>query len=362
MLLVTALDLDLQPPALTLPRPRRRVLVRGLRASVVPALGLTCLLLPGLGSVGALVLGVSVAFAGLNVWEAESSLLAKRLLTLSVMGLGAGLDLHAVAGVGLLGAGLAVGSIAFCLSLGWLLAKLFRVDAITGLLVAAGTAICGGSAIAAVAPTLRAREHQVTAALGTVFALNALALLVFPAVGHALGMNSEAFGLWCAIAIHDTSSVVGAAMTFGPDALEVATTVKLARALWIIPLTAAFALHTRRQLRAERAARLSALLAAGETDSLRAESEAPPPRAARPWFILGFVALAVLMTLVPSLAPVGDAISALARRALVLTLFLVGASLSRESLRRVGARPFLQGVVLWVVVSSVSLGVILLVA
>jgi uncharacterized membrane protein YadS len=370
---VTAAPLDLQPAALTLTLPRAphptavSALRHGLgapawRRLVVPALGLVCLLVPALGSVGALLLGVAVAFAGLNVWEAETSRLAKRLLTLSVMGLGAGLDLHAVAGVGLLGAGLAVGSIAFCLSLGWALGRLFRVDAITGLLVAAGTAICGGSAIAAVAPTLRAREHQVTAALGTVFALNALALLVFPAVGHALGMDAEAFGLWCAIAIHDTSSVVGAAMTFGPDALEVATTVKLARALWIVPLTAAFALHTRRQQRAERAACLAQRAAGEQFDASAALSEPPPPRAARPWFILGFVALAALSTLAPSLAPVGDAISALARRALVLTLFLVGAALSRESLRQVGVRPFAQGALLWAVVSAASLGVILLVA
>jgi hypothetical protein len=233
--------LPLHRPDLSLPAPTRwAALGAPLRRAVVPALGLLCLLLPGMGSVGALLLGVAVAFAGLNVWEAETNALAKRLLMLSVMGLGAGLDLRAVVDVGLLGAGLAVGSIALCLGLGWGLARLFRVDALTGLLVTAGTAICGGSAIAAVAPTVSARPHQVTAALGTVFALNAVALLVFPLVGHALGMDAHQFGLWCAVAIHDTSSVVGAAMTYGPDALEVATTVKLARALWIIPLTAAW--------------------------------------------------------------------------------------------------------------------------
>ena len=321
---------------------------------VLPALGLLCLLVPKLGSVGALALGVGVALLGLNAWEAESGRLAKRLLTLSVVGLGAGLDLRAVAQVGALGAGLAVGSIALCLALGRLFARLLRVDALTGLLVAAGTAICGGSAIAAVAPTVRAREHQVTAALGTVFALNALALLVFPAVGHALALSDQAFGLWCAIAIHDTSSVVGAAMTFGPDALALATTVKLARALWIVPLTAGLALHTRRRERNARAERDA--LTHGQVDHAATE---PPPRAARPWFILGFLVLALLTTFVPSFAPAGDVLSALARRVLVLTLFLVGASLSPAALRRVGARPFLQGAVLWGIVSTVSLGVIL---
>lgn len=351
--------LPLHRPDLSLPAPTRwAALGAPLRRAVVPALGLLCLLLPGMGSVGALVLGVAVAFAGLNVWEAETNALAKRLLMLSVVGLGAGLDLAAVADVGLLGAGLAVGSIAFCLTLGWLLARLFRVDPLTGLLVTAGTAICGGSAIAAVAPTVSARAHQVTAALGTVFALNAVALLVFPLVGHALGMDAHQFGLWCAVAIHDTSSVVGAAMTYGPDALEVATTVKLARALWIIPLTAGLAWHTRRQRRAARVAALAETPVAGT----QAPSSRPPeaPRAARPWFILGFVVLAALVNLFPSLAPLGDAASALSRRLLVLTLFLVGAALSRDALRAVGLRPFLQGVTLWVAVSLVSLGAIML--
>lgn len=353
----TALELDLHAarttPARGPARSRGAFTSRArsiARRAVMPALGLACLLLPGLGSVGALALGVGVALLGLNAWEAESGRLAKRLLALSVMGLGAGLDLRAVMEVGALGAGLAVGSIVLCLALGGLLSRLLRVDALTGLLVAAGTAICGGSAIAAVAPTVRAREHQVTAALGTVFALNALALLVFPAVGRGLALSDQAFGLWCAIAIHDTSSVVGAAMTFGPDALALATTVKLARALWIVPLTAALALHTRRRERAERAA----LGSAHDGDHA-----ASAPRAARPWFILGFLALSLLTTFVPGLAPAGELLSVGARHALVLTLFLIGAALSPHALRQVGARPFVQGALLWAVVSALSLSVIL---
>jgi len=353
---VTTLELHGSPLTLPASPPARgadstpRLPGLGWRRAVLPALGLLCLVLPGMGSVGALVLGVAVALLGLNVWEAESQALAKRLLTWSVVGLGAGLDLGAVAHVGRLGAGLAVGSIALCLVLGGLLGRLFRVDGLTSLLVTAGTAICGGSAIAAVAPTVAARAHQVTAALGTVFALNAVALLVFPLVGHALGMSAEQFGLWCAVAIHDTSSVVGAALTHGPDALEVATTVKLARALWIVPLTAGLAWHTRRR-QASRAG-------AGSSNGPARGA----PRAARPWFILGFVALALVAHVFPSLAPVGDAVSALSRRVLVLTLFLVGAGLSREALRAAGLRPFLQGVTLWLAVSLISLGVILIVA
>ncbi|MBO6935461.1 MAG: putative sulfate exporter family transporter [Deltaproteobacteria bacterium] len=294
---------------------------------------------PAVGSAAALGLGAVIALGGLAGDEARIQNAAKGLLALSVVGLGASLDLRDVLDVGALGASLAVASILGCLALGLLLAKVFRVDPITGLLVSAGTAICGGSAIAAVAPTVRARGHQITAALGTVFVLNAVALLVFPAVGAALRMDAEQFGLWSAIAIHDTSSVVGAAMTHGERALEIATTVKLSRALWIVPLTVILAWRARRAQPANEDA----------------------PRAARPWFIAGFVGLAVLVTLVPALQPAGEAVGQVARRLMVVSLFLVGASLSRPALRAVGVRPFLQGVLLWVVVAATSLGAVLLV-
>ncbi len=317
----------------TLPLPRVRA-----GALVVPVGALVCVH-PSMGSAAALGLGAALALLGLTGHEARVRNAAKGLLALSVVGLGASLDLREVLDVGALGASLAVASIAGCLALGLLLAKVFRVDAVTGLLVSAGTAICGGSAIAAVAPTVRARGHQVTAALGTVFVLNAVALLVFPAVGQALQMNAEQFGLWSAIAIHDTSSVVGAAMTHGERALEIATTVKLSRALWIVPLTVVLAWRARR------------------TTPVNEDA----PQAARPWFIAGFVGLAVLVTLVPTLRPAGAAIGEVARRLMVVSLFLVGASLSRPALRAVGLRPFLQGVLLWVVVAATSLGAILLV-
>jgi len=308
------------------------------RAPSALAVGALVCLHPAMGSAAALGLGALLALTGLAGDEARVQSAAKGLLALSVVGLGASLDLREVLDVGVLGASLAVASIVGCLLLGLLLARVFRVDPVTGLLVAAGTAICGGSAIAAVAPTIRARGHQVTAAFGTVFVLNALALLVFPAIGDGLHMNAEQFGLWSAIAIHDTSSVVGAAMSHGERALEIATTVKLSRALWIVPLTVALAWRARRA----------------------DPSNEDGPRAARPWFIAGFVALALLVTLQPSLQPAGEAIGAAARRLMVVSLFLVGASLSRRALRRVGLRPFLQGVFLWVVVATASLAAILL--
>src|SRR5262249_22271999 len=151
------------------------------------------------------------------------------------------MDLRVVAQAGLHGIGYTALSIAVALGLGTLLARALRVGSRTGLLISVGTAICGGSAIAAAAPALRAKEHEVTVALATVFLLNGAALFLFPAIGHAVGLDQTRFGLWAALAIHDTSSVVSASMSFGQRALEVATTVKLARALWIVPVTFAIA-------------------------------------------------------------------------------------------------------------------------
>lgn len=317
------------------------------RPAVLPAVvvltGAAVCMTPLMNSGLALLAGIVVAQLGLNPWTSRTASTAKKMLALSVVGLGAGLDARAMANVGATGAALAVGSILVCLAAGAGLAKLLRVDPITGLLVAAGTAICGGSAIAAVGPTVRAREHQLAAALGTVFLLNAVALFVFPAVGEALGLDARSFGLWCALAIHDTSSVVGAAVTHGPDALEIATTVKLSRALWIIPLTAALAWRTRRR-------RIEA--SAGDV-------QLP---IARPWFILGFVLVAAAVNLFPELRMAGELVSSVSRRLLVVTLFLVGASLDRQTFRRMGVRPLLQGVALWCFVSVATLAVILRVA
>jgi len=180
------------------------------------------------------------AFLGLtlgNPRARETRAWTHRLLPLAVIGLGAQMNLVAVAKAGLHGLGITALSITLVLSLGLWLARRLKVDPDAGLLIAVGTAICGGSAIAAVAPVIRARSHQVSVALATVFLLNAAALVLFPPIGHAVGLGQDGFGLWAALAIHDTSSVVGAGLAYGPRALEVATTVKLARALWIVPVT-----------------------------------------------------------------------------------------------------------------------------
>lgn len=261
--------------------------------------------------------------------------LAHHLLAASVVALGAGVDLCAIADVGIEGAVMTAGTIALCLGLGAALTRALGIAPRVGLLVAAGTAICGGSAIAAMAPVVRARDEETSVALGTVFVLNAVAMLCLPVLGRALGLDASRFGLLAALAVHDTSSVVGAAIGFGEEAVAIATTVKLARATWIVPLvlvTAAFASRGR--------------------DAARVR------RRELPWFVLAFVACAALFSLVPGLADLGDAISGGARRFMVLTLFLVGAGLSREGLRRTGPRPLLLGVLLWATLAVVAIALV----
>jgi uncharacterized integral membrane protein (TIGR00698 family) len=205
------------------------------------------------------------------------------------------------------------------------------------MLVASGTAICGGSAIAAVAPVVGARREAISVSLGLVFVLNAVALYAFPAVGAALGLSERAFALWSAIAIHDTSSVVGAASVYGSEALEQATVLKLARALWIVPLVVGLAFRSRTR---------------------RGDPDAGAARPPVPWFIGLFVLAAALRTLLPGLEAGFDAAAAGARRLLVLVLFLIGSGLSLAALRAIGWRPLAQGLVLWVVVSVASLALV----
>lgn len=312
--------------------------------ALLPLLGLLCLLpgghdLPGLGlpwpSVPAwlaLLLGLAVALGPGHPHGPRTKALTPRLLSFAVIGLGAAMDLREVGRAGLQGFGYTVVGITLTLLLGLALGRLLKVRDGSATLIAVGTAICGGSAIAAAAPVLHAEDEDVAVALGAVFLLNASALLIFPAVGHALHLGERPFGLWAALAIHDTSSVVGAAAGFAPGALLVATTTKLARALWIVPLT----------------------LGLGAVAARPAKG-----RAKRPWFILGFLAAAALATYVPALRPGAAWVSALAKRALVLTLFLIGTGISREALRRVGLRPFLQALLLWLLVGGLTLGAIL---
>ena len=286
---------------------------------------------PGVALLTGAFLGLTVG----NPFIGHTRKWAKLLLSLSVIGLGAGMDLCVVARAGLDGLVTTAVSITACLALGALLTRALRIPLKIGALVTVGTAICGGSAIAAIAPVLDADEEQSGVALGTVFLLNAVALFVFPAVGHALHLSEHAFGFWAALAIHDTSSVVGAGQVYGPVALSVATTVKLARALWIVPLTFAVGAWAKR--------------------CLPARAGGPKERAQPPWFIAGFLIAAAVTTYVPALHTAGLATSEIAQRVLAITLFLIGAGITRPALAKVGVRPLVHGVTLWIVVASLSL-------
>ncbi len=290
---------------------------------------------PRVPAAAALAAGVLIAVVVGNPYKEKTCRWTHWLLQLSVVALGAGIDLREVARAGVAGLGYTAVGIAATLLAGTLLGRLLRVPPDTGLLITVGTAICGGSAIAAIAPVVRAKDQEVSVALGTVFLLNSAALLLFPPLGHLLALPEPRFGLWAAVAIHDTSSVVGAALAYGPQALAIATTVKLARALWIIPLALGIAV-----LRARRTA--------GAAGPIK-----------RPWFILGFLATAALFTYLPVLRPAGQLVSLLAKRGLVLTLLLIGANLSPQALRAVGVRPLVLGLLLWVLVAGGSLGAIL---
>lgn len=293
-------------------------------------------LLPWVSPALALAVGAGFALALGNPFPDRTGRAASLLLKASVVGLGFGMSLDAVARAGSAGVGFTVAAIAGTLALGIALARALRVRRDPGLLIATGTAICGGSAIAAVGSAVDADAESMSAALATVFVLNAVALYLFPPVGHLVGLSQQQFGVWAAIAIHDTSSVVGAAAAYGPEALADATVLKLARALWIAPVTLGVVLVRRRGSGAREPGRWSR-------------------RVAIPWFILLFLAAALLRTVVPAGVPLFDGVAWAARRALVLTLFLIGAGLTRDTLRSVGGRPFLQGLVLWLVVATVSL-------
>ena len=274
----------------------------------------------------ALLLGLVFGFSVMHPFKEESHSLAKFLLQASVVGLGFGMNLAEVVHAGKSGFLYTAVSITSAMLLGLGLGKLLRVSPKASFLITCGTAICGGSAIAAIAPIVDAREEDMAISLGTVFSLNAVALLLFPAIGYALHLSQSQFGLWAALAIHDTSSVVGAAAKYGNVALAIGTTVKLARALWIVPLALGTAALTRSKARVQ-----------------------------FPWFILLFLLAAVASTYLPRFHAAYGALNHLGRLGLTVTLFLIGTGISRETLRRVGARPMIQGVALWVVIATLSL-------
>ncbi len=293
----------------------------------------------------ALTLGAFLALTHENPFAHLGKKASATLLQVCVVLLGFGMDLPVVLRAGASGAGFAAVTIAATLGLGWWLGRALGILPKTSALISAGTAICGGSAIAAVGSVIGVAEGEITVAMGTVFILNAVALYLFPVLGHTMHMSQAQFGTWAGVAIHDISSVVGAASHYGLSALQTATAVKLSRALWIIPVAfgAAYAFRPGKD-------------AATSTDDL---VPAEKPKVKGPWFVGFFLLASVLRSYVPGVAAAAPALSHTATVGLTLTLFLIGAGLSARTLRKVGWRPLLQGVLLWVFISVASLGIIL---
>jgi uncharacterized integral membrane protein (TIGR00698 family) len=293
----------------------------------------------------ALVAGILFALLIGHPFAHWNHQVTKWLLQLCVVLLGFGMNLPVVLRLGLNGSLFAAVTIAATLALGWWIGRTLALDRRTTVLISAGTAICGGSAIAAVSTVIAATEAEIAVSIGTIFLLNAVALYIFPPVGHLLHLSQAQFGLWAGVAIHDISSVVGAGLSYGPDALNTATAVKLSRTLWIVPVTLALALALGRSRRA-------AVKTGG----------APPTRKARiavPWFI-GFFLLASLMrSYVPVISVWSPQLSEIARRGMILVLFLIGTSLSIRALRVVGWRTVSAGLALWLFISVTSLAAIL---
>ncbi len=289
---------------------------------IVAASGLVS---PPIALLAGLIYGLSFA----HPYHLDAKKLSAFLLQASVVGLGFGMNLHEVVKAGRGGFVYTAMSISFALLVGLSIGRLFKVEYKPSLLISAGTAICGGSAIAAVGPVLNAGEEEMAVSLGTVFVLNSIALFLFPAIGYALHLTQAQFGLWSALAIHDTSSVVGATAKYGPQALMIGTTIKLARALWIVPVAFGVALMRKEKTQIK-----------------------------WPWFILLFCLAAVAGTYLPVFASVYPQLSALGRIGLTVTLYLIGTGISLSTLKQVGIRPLLQGLLLWTIVATLSLALI----
>ena len=302
---------------------------------------LLCDYIPALRFLAAWVTPPVVLFIGLvfallcgQAYPTFNKNISKKLLQYSVIGLGFGMNLQASLASGKEGMLFTIISVVGTLLIGMFIGcKVLKLNRNTSYLISSGTAICGGSAIAAVGPIIKAKDTDMSMALATIFILNAIGLFLFPVLGHWLDLSQQDFGTWAAIAIHDTSSVVGAGAAYGEEALQVATTIKLTRALWIIPL----ALVTSVIFRSE-----------GKKISI-------------PWFILFFIVAMLINTyLLADFPQVGKFIAGIARKGLIITMFFIGASLSVDVIKSVGIRPLLQGVLLWIIISAASLAYILL--
>ncbi|MGJ7027257.1 YeiH family protein [Petrimonas sulfuriphila] len=276
----------------------------------------------------AVALCIGIVFSFLGIRHDSIHRYTSRVLQVSIVLLGFGMGLEEVITASKSGFVQTLISVSLVMTGGIVLGRLLKVEKNTTLLIAAGTAICGGSAIAAVAPIIKSENYQNSFALIVVFVLNAIALLLFPFIGQRLGLSQEVFGNWAAIAIHDTSSVVGAGAIYGEKALQVATTVKLIRALWIIPLSIVLAFFSKN----------------GDKRSIKF-----------PWFILLFVAAILFANIFPAFESSYAHFSWLGRRAMVVALFLIGSNITLHQIKQSGTRCFLLGVTLWVVTAAFSL-------
>ena len=280
----------------------------------------------------ALFLGILLSLTMGTPYPKITKKVSKYMLQISVVGLGFGMNLHESLQAGKEGMLYTIISVVGVMLLGVFLGKLLNINRKNSYLISSGTAICGGSAIAAVAPVIDADDNDTSLALITIFVLNAVALFVFPVIGGMLELTQQQFGTWAAIAIHDTSSVVGAGAAYGDEALKVATTIKLTRALWIIPLAfiSAFVFRTK-----------------GKRPSI-------------PWFILLFVVAMLINTYLPLPQIVTENVVFVAKKLMTVTLYLIGCGLSLSALKKVGVKPMLLGVILWVIISVTTLFVVML--
>ncbi len=348
-----------------------------MKRAIFISAGVVCLVLPwlskGLATYGApiaLTLGIALALSNLSAFPKESKKLSRMLIQVAIVLLGLSIDLHQVIDAGVSGLAFAAGTIVGTFALGYTLARLLNVEKILATLLSSGTAICGGSAIAATGSVIRAGDGPMSVALACVFVLNAVALYIFPPIGHALDLSQEQFGAWAAVAIHDVSSVVGAAAQYGPQAVDEATVIKLVRTLWIVPVSIGCAWALKRgpferenpDQRADDA----------RTEGLSPSAFKSPAKGAKkklvalplPWFIVLFVVAAGVRTALPEITDIdGVDVAGILRDiakngAMVLALFLIGAGLSRKAIAGVGWRPFALAIGLWIAIASVSLVVI----
>lgn len=281
----------------------------------------------------ALFAGIVFALLFVNPHPKFGRKTSKYMLQVAVVGLGFGMNLHQSLAAGREGMLFTIISVIGVMLIGYLLGRWIKVTPKLAYLISSGTAICGGSAIAAVSPIVGADENETSISLAVIFTLNAVALFIFPTIGSALGLSQEQFGIWSAIAIHDTSSVVGAGASYGAEALEIATTVKLTRALWIVPLSFVSMSFFKKEGR---------------------------KKLSFPWFILLFVLAMIAntyLTGIPDLLSQGVAV--ISRKLLSVTLFLIGSSLSIGAIKAVGVKPVVLGIALWFVISVSTLLVIL---